>query len=177
MILLFAAYPFTWASAMFYHVAYAVGKVRTFNLCTLATGLSQLAGMVYFVFVRDMGAVGAALGMSGGFIIAQVLVMWPYGLKLVRGSWGHFIGQTLLPGLVPFAVALVACGIYSHLFPIRSWTGLGLGSLTSALIYLATLYGTCMRPEDRDLAQRAWRKIATRLSGNDKSGRNRRPKS
>ena len=168
MILLFAAYPFTWASAMFYHVAYAVGKVRTFNLCTLATGLAQLAGMIYFVFVRDMGAVGAALGMSGGFIVAQVLVMWPYGLKLVRGSWGHFIGQTLLPGLVPFAVSLVACGIYSHFFPIRSWTGLGLGSLASALIYLATLHGTCMRPEDRDLTQRAWRKIVTRLSGNDK---------
>ena len=115
--------------------------------------------------------------MSGGFTIAQVLVMWPQGLKLVRGSWSHFIRQTLLPGFAPFAVALVACGIYAHFFPIRNWTGLGLGSLTSALIYLATLYGTCMRPEDRDLAQRAWRKIAARLSRDDKAGRNRRPKS
>lgn len=160
MILLFAAYPFTWASAMFYHVAYAVGQVRTFNLCTLATGLAQLGGMVYFVFARDMGAIGAALGMSAGFIAAQLLVMWPYGLKLVQGSWGRFAAQTLLPGLAPFAVALLACAIYAHFLPIRSWAGVGLGSLVSALVYVATLYGACMRPEDRDLARRAWRKIA-----------------
>lgn len=165
MILVLGAYPFTWASAMFYQIAYAVGRIRAFNLCSILLGVIPLAGMWYFVVLRDMGATGAAIGMGGGYALVHLAVMWPFGLWLVQGSWSVFLRRTLVPGLAPFAAALLACLAFGQLVGVGSWTGFLAGCGLSVVVYCATLFGLCLDAGDRDLMRRAWRKIGTRLRG------------
>jgi O-antigen/teichoic acid export membrane protein len=162
MVLILGAYPFTWASGMFYQIAYAVGRIRAFNIYSLFLGVVALAAMWYFVVVREMGAIGAAAGLGGGYAVVHLLIMWPFGLRLVQGRWRDFLTRTLLPGLGPFAAALAACYLYGRLVPIDSWAAFIGGCATSAAIYVMVLGGACLKPEDKTLLRRAWRRIARR---------------
>lgn len=165
MMMLLGIYPFVWASGMFYEVAYSVGRIRSFNICIMILSLLALASMWYLVAVQEMGALGAAIGLAGSYAVVQLFVMWPAGLWLVKGKWTVFLGQTLLRGVAPFAVAAAGCWIYASVMPISSWTGFFIGSAVSTVLYLATLFGMCLNPDDRVLVGRAYNKIRKRLSG------------
>lgn len=165
MLLLLGVYPLTWASGMFYEIAYAIGRIRAFNLCTMLLSLVAAGGMAYFVIVRDMGALGAALGLSGAYAFVYLFVMWPVGLWLVKGKWSVFVRQTLTPGLAPFAAACLACVLFTQALPIDSWGKFFAGSGLSALVYVAVLFIMCLDPDDRKLVARARKKISSRISG------------
>lgn len=159
MVLLFAAYPFNWAAAMFYQIAYAIGRIRAYNVCSIALAVSAIVFMYYFVAIREMGAVGAALGMATGFGVAQILVIWPFGLRLIQGSWAFFLRRTLLPGLAPFAVTLAVCSLYGLAVPIDNWLRFAIGCLISAVVYIAILVGFCLDETDKGMVLRLVRRI------------------
>ncbi len=163
MVLVLGAYPFTWASAMFYQIAYAVGRIKTFNLCILFLAGVALVAMWYFVAVRNMGAIGAALGLGGAYALVHLLIMWPWGLWLVRGRWSRFLRTTVLPGILPFAAAMLACWFYVWTVPIDSWPRFFSGCGLSALVYAAVLFGLALQDGDRALIGRAAAKIRKRL--------------
>ena len=165
MIVLLATYPFTWASGMFYEIAYSVGRIKAFNLCLLMLSLTALAGMWYFVVMRDMGAMGASLGLGAAHVLVYLFVMWPTGLWLVKGAWSVFIRKALVPGLAPFATAIFACLAYAEAFPISGWLGFFAGCGLSMLIYVFVLVAICLDDTDRKLVKRAGQKIRARLSG------------
>lgn len=166
MLLLLGVYPVIWASGMFYEIAYAIGRIRAFNICLMVLSLTALVGMWYFVVVRDMGALGAALGLSGAYVLVYLFLMWPIGLWLVRGKWSVFIMKTLLPGLGPFAAACLGCLIYSEIFSIDDWGKFFLGCGLSAFVYVGVLFTMCINQNDRKLLERARRKIGNRLKKN-----------
>ena len=159
MIILLAMYPFVWASGMFYQIAYATGKIRSYNITSIGLALTASAAMYYFVAIADLGAMGAAYGMAVGFIGTQVLVIWPMGLRLIKGQWGIFLRKTIVPGLVPFIAALLACALYRHLLEINTWTLFGAGCILSAIVYLLMLYLFCLDDEDREIIQKLRRKV------------------
>ncbi|MEM6480280.1 MAG: oligosaccharide flippase family protein [Pseudomonadota bacterium] len=165
MIILLSAYPFTWASGMFYEVAYSVGRIKTFNICLMILSAVAVAAMSYLVIGREMGAIGAALGLGGAQVAVYFLIMWPAGLRLVDGSWSVFLRQTLLPGLAPFGAAMLGCLLYAQAYPITSWLGFFTGAGVSVLIYVGMLVSTCLDPVDRDLLARGRHKIKSRLFG------------
>jgi len=162
MVILLAVYPFHWSSAMFYQIAYAIGRIKMFNICSVFMALIALAAITLFVVVLEMGALGAALGMFVGFGLAQVGIIWPFGLKLIEGSWRLFFTRTLLPGLAPGVVAVAACLIFGWMWPVTSWLILGAGALLSAVVYVIVLAGFCFDARDKEMAQKAMAKI-TRL--------------
>lgn len=164
MVLTLAAYPFIWANAMFYQIAYAIGRISAFNMFSMLLGPSSFAAMWYFVVIRDMGAIGAALGLGSAAALVQLLVLWPAGLRLVRGSWRAFVRRTLLPGLLPFGVALAACTVFGAIVTIDSWARFFAGCMMSALVYLAVMM-LSLRPEDRALVARARARIRARRTG------------
>ena len=163
MILVLGAYPLTWASAMFYQIAYAVGRIRSFNVCSVFLGVITLGSIWYFVAVRDMGATGAAIGLGAGYGLTHLIIIWPFGLRLVGGSWSVFLLRTLLPGVTPFAAALAICFLYGWFLPIDSWAIFFAGCALSALLYVAVLFGVCLSPQDKRLVSRAYKKIIRRL--------------
>ena len=171
MATLLAIYPFTWASAMYYRIAYAIGRIKAYNIYSVALSVAALAGMYLFVAVLDMGAVGAAYGLAAGFILANLTIIWPMGLRLVHGNWATFIRATLLPGLLPFLAALAACWTFGRAVDIDSWLRFGLGCLLSAVVYSAVLLAACLDKDDTALLARLLAKLRRKLSGrgaNDK---------
>lgn len=171
MATLLAIYPFTWASAMYYRIAYAIGRIKAYNIYSVALSIAALAGMYLFVAVLDMGAIGAAYGLAAGFILANLCLIWPMGLRLVHGNWATFIRSTLLPGLVPFVAALAACWIFGRLVDIDTWLRFGLGCLLSAVVYGAVLLAACLDKDDRAMLAQLLAKLRRKLSGrgaNDK---------
>lgn len=162
MLLLLASYPFNWASAMFYQIAYATGRIRAYNICSIALAITAMAGMYYLVAVRDMGAIGAAWGMAGGFGLAQLVIIWPFGLRLVHGSWRRFLRSTLLPGMAPFLAALLACWLFELVLPVDSWLRFFMGCGISALVYLGVLLGLCLDLSERQTMHQMLRRITQR---------------
>ena len=149
MIVLLIIYPFHWASAMFYQIAYATEKIQAFNVTSIGLALTAGAAMYYFVALRDMGAVGAAYGMATGFILTQVLLIWPMGLRLVKGSWKVFILRTIIPGAIPFLGAVVLCTLYGQVLGVDSWLKFFGGCGVSAIGYIAILIVFCLGADDR----------------------------
>jgi O-antigen/teichoic acid export membrane protein len=163
MIVLLGIYPCVWASAMFFQVVFAMGKVREFYLCDLVIQLVTLGALYYLVVARGMGAPGAALalGLTSGLL--HMVLIWPMGLASVGGRWKNFARQTLLPGLVPFAASVaVACGL-REVFEPNSWFSLGAACAGSVAAYLLVMFTFCLDPFDRSLVARGVAKVRARF--------------
>lgn len=158
IVALLAAYPVVWASAMFYRISHAIGRVGRYYVCDVVVQCSILAAMYGAVAWGDAGAAGAALAVVITDVSLHLLLVWPLGLRLVKGRWSDFLNRTVLPGLLPFAAALLfGLGVEALLAP-RSWTTLGLAALGMAAAYLATLVLFCLDAPDRELLTRSTRR-------------------
>jgi hypothetical protein len=154
MIALLGVYPFLWASAMFFQVAHAIGKIGAYYICDIVIQSVTLLVLFYAVANRGLGAPGAAMSIAlvGG--ILHVFLIWPMGLRLVKGQWNLFLRQTFVPGVLPFAWACVACYVFSRVFETRSWPMIALACAVAALVYLLVLLRFCLDGVDRDLFAR-----------------------
>lgn len=163
MITLLLLYPFNWASAMFYQIAYAIGRIRAYNITSVALSIVALIGMYVFIVKLGMGAMGAAYGLTGGFILVQLVLIWPMGLRLVKGSHVVFLRETLVPGLIPFLAALGGCWVFAEIVEVNSWVRFGIGCIVSAIVYVVILSASCLNPEDRALAARAVKTVRRKI--------------
>jgi hypothetical protein len=154
MFALLGVYPFLWASAMFFHVAHAIGKIGAYYICDIIIQVVTLLALFYAVKYRGLGAPGAAMSIAlvGG--ILHVLLIWPMGLRLVKGRWDLFLRQTFLPGIFPFASACAACYGFGLFFDVDSWFMISLGSAIGLSAYFAVAILFCFDSLDRTLAVR-----------------------
>lgn len=164
MLALLASYPFQYASAMYYRVAHAIGRVGRFHACFLALQLVAVAAVGYAVVLRGAGAVGAAAALGLVFGLLHVLWIWPLGLLLVNGRWRDFASETLARGLAPFVAALGASLLLARWIAGDSWWSLGLAAGVALLVYLATLRLWCLDALDRELLGRLRSKLGARLA-------------
>jgi O-antigen/teichoic acid export membrane protein len=163
IFLILGIYPFLWASAMFFQVAHAMGKVRTYYICDILIQILAMAGLLYAVAYRGLGAWGAAMALALAHGGIHLLLVWPAGLSLVGGTWKSFARQTLVPGLLPFAAALAACYSFRSLIEVNSWLMVGLGSLISLAFYSVVLLLFCLDPLDKGLVGRASIRLTSKL--------------
>jgi hypothetical protein len=159
IVWLLAVYPFLWASAMFFQVAHAIGKVGAYYICDIVVQAVTFGAMFYAIAYRGLGATGAAMamGLAGGAL--HVFLIWPMGLRLVNGRWDRFVRQTLLPGVVPFASAFAACHAFAMFIPMNSWLMIGFGSSVAFSVYVAVMLMFCLDSVDRDLLGRLVQRI------------------
>jgi O-antigen/teichoic acid export membrane protein len=151
---LFGAYPFLWASAMFYQVAHAIGKIGAYYICDIVVQLVTLAALFFTVVYHKLGAAGAGMsvGMAGAFV--HIVLIWPMGLRLVGGTWRSFLRQTVAPGMAPFAIASSVCVLFANFFNVDSWLRCGLAAFASGLVYLAVLGGFCLDSLDLQILRK-----------------------
>ena len=161
LVPLLAVYPLAWASAMFYRIAHAIGRIGAYYVCDLVVQGVTLLALLYAVVVRGLGAPGAALAIAGTSGVLHVVLVWPMGLRLIRGRWSLFLRQTLLPGTVPAVAAAGACLLFRQAVPLDNWWRIGAGSLLAGLVYVAVLLAFCLAPPDRALLAR----VLTRFRG------------
>jgi O-antigen/teichoic acid export membrane protein len=167
MFAMLAVYPCLWASAMLFHIAHAIGKIGAYYVCDIVIQVLTLLAMFFAVGHLGLAAPGAAIAMALVSGLLHVVLVWPMGLRLVKGRWDLFIRQTLLPGLLPFAAALVACGVFNASVDLNSWTLIGLGSALALAVYVAVLLRFCLDSTDHDLVNRLVGKMkgASTVSG------------
>jgi O-antigen/teichoic acid export membrane protein len=154
-----AVYPFLWASAMFFQVAHAIGKIGAYYICDIAVQVVSVGAMFYAVAVCDLGAPGAAVAMNVATAALHIILIWPMGLRLVRGRWLRFFRQTILPGMFPFAVAFGTCSLFGAFLEMDSWIKIGLASAVSMALYGAVLLLFCLDSLDRSLLSRLVDKV------------------
>lgn len=165
-------YPLVWASAMFYQTAYAVGRIGAFNICSLVLTAATVLLLLLLVPGLGLGAAGAGLALALAFGLTHLLMIWPLGLRLVRGSWGAFLRRTLVPGSAPFAAGLAAGLAVRALVPPADWGSLALGAGAALLAYGVAL-PACLDAEDRALARRALARLRRRAGGGPGNGPDR----
>jgi O-antigen/teichoic acid export membrane protein len=159
LIGILGVYPLTWASGMFYVVAYATGRIEAFNICALLLSVVLLALLVVFVAWQGMGALGAAWAFGLSFGLVHLLVIWPLGLRMVKGTWGDFLWLTLVPGIAP-ALAATAVGLlFEAVVPITSWAAFIAAANLTLLAYAGTIALFCKDPKDRELLARLGAKL------------------
>jgi O-antigen/teichoic acid export membrane protein len=151
MAVLLGVYPCLWASAMFFQVVYAMGRVREFYVCDLIIQGVTLVALFYLVVMCRMGAFGAALALGLTSGVLHMLIIWPKGLASVGGQWSTFVRLTLLPGLLPFGMALTAAYGFRFLFEINSWLMVAGATLLVVAVYGMALLFFCLDGMDRRL--------------------------
>lgn len=159
MCAILASYPFQFASAMYYRVAHAIGRIGAFHSYFLLLQLVSIVAIFYAVAVRGLGAVGAALAIGLVQAVLHLVLIWPLGLRLVDGRWGEFAKQTIVRGMLPFGVALALCLLLARYVVVDTWWTLAAVSGCAALAYAASLVACCLDAFDRSLLERALQRV------------------
>lgn len=155
----FLRYPFTYASAMYYRLAHAAGKVRTYYICdAILQGVIILA-MYYVLRFGGGGAIQAAWCACIAQSIFHLLVIWPLGLRFIEGRWPDFIKKTLVPGYLPVVFSTMFCFALKSTLVADNWpTMIGIFA-AGMLINMATIGVVSLYTDDRSV----FRKIKDKL--------------
>jgi hypothetical protein len=157
-------YPAIWASAMYYRVAYAIGRIVQYNITALILSISMAGCTYYLIAIEEMGAPGAALGIAVPNVVIHLFLIWPMGIRSVGGTWAKFFRQAVIPGCAPFLAAIGACLAFGELLFTPDWTSMMLASAVSAITYVSVLLACCLAAEDKDLLRRAFAKLRRAVS-------------
>lgn len=149
MAVFLGRFPLIFCNAMFYHVAHASARIGAYYITEVVIQIGTLAALYVAIVNQGMGAIGAAVAISVAGTGLQILLTWPLGLRLVNRGWMEFMSKTLVPGLLPFAVAAGFCLGFRSLFELDSWLMIGAGFLCSTLIYAQVIWMFGLDSEDR----------------------------
>ena len=164
MLVSFALYPIGYGSLLRPAIAHAMGRVRENNLIVLLMAAVNVSATVYFVCFLRWGAVGSALGTFIGQFTMVPLLVWPFGLRLVKATWREFLGETLGPGLAPAAVCGALLVALKLAIDPSTWLMLAVCAALGMLVYGAVTVLFCLFPVDRDLLLQLWGRVAVRVS-------------
>jgi O-antigen/teichoic acid export membrane protein len=150
MVLTLAALPLAGGAWLIWQVANATGRVRGTGLYVLVTQPLIIALSFHAVKVLGWGASGVALSSFVVSAVANVLLLWPLGLKLADVQFGTWVRRTLIPGLTPGCMAAVVWAALPVVVTLGTWPRLGLCILAGSLCYGIVLLGLCLEPQDKE---------------------------
>jgi O-antigen/teichoic acid export membrane protein len=153
MILLLLGVPLTTSVSIYGQIAQARGVIRSFAILTVVGQLGNLVLTLLLVGPFAMGAVGSAAATLISYAVINPFFIWPLALRSLRISWGRFLYQSFLPGLLPAVVAGCAGFVLGQLVgPSNLWRVV-VGAPTCMLTYCVGLL-LALQPADRaDLAR------------------------
>jgi O-antigen/teichoic acid export membrane protein len=160
-------YPVLWASAMFYRVAHAMGKVRNYYLIDVLIQVTILAVLAGLAWDRRLTAGETAIAIAVVQAVLYLLLCWPIGLRQVQGEWKLFFNRTLIPGLLPFGAALLLCLLGRAVLSVDSWWRLGAVSAIALVGYVTVLLVCCLDAQDRQLVARLVRRVQGKFGRNE----------
>jgi O-antigen/teichoic acid export membrane protein len=152
MVLLLARYWTDMPICLIGQVAYAMNRMRTLALLTIASSVSNLAVTIYFVHSLQMGAVGSALGTLISAMIWSVCVMWAFSLRLLQLKFSPWFRAVLWRGVLPSAVAGFFALGWQHWIKPDNIPSLLLAGILTTSIYVISILLLCLDDkEDRQL--------------------------
>jgi O-antigen/teichoic acid export membrane protein len=171
MALTLARYPFLFATAMFYRVSQASGRVSAFYRGQIVVELASL-GSIYAACRLGTGAVGVSVAIFAAESAMTVLLIWPIGLRFVDGRWSDLVRKVLVPGLIPFAVACFVCLCADQAFENDSWLSILATSAIAGCAYIVAMW-YCLDDLDHQFFVRASKTVQSKLA-HTKFGRGNR---
>lgn len=147
--LLVASYPFLFSEVILPKLAMARAQVKPYSIGAIVSSIATVALMVYTVGVLQLGAVGVALSCFLGCAISRLVFFWPLGCKLAHVSMRRFLGEVIIPGLLPAVVAMPCWLALKWYRPPSSWAELIAFSLAGQAVYLLVLFTACLQPVER----------------------------
>lgn len=175
MIGILGSYPFIWGSAMYFRVSHAIGKVRGYYMTYVVLQVGILGALYFAVAERHLGAAGAGAAIGISSVVLHVLLIWPMGLRLVNGRWSSFLLQTLLPGILPFAAALVAGLAIGFSIDMTSWLHVALGSAVTLVVYVTVMLCFSLDSYDRSVLARVVKRVRDVFTRNSPMVRSQAP--
>ena len=157
-------YPLVYAAEMLYRITQATARVQAYFIVLIFTGLCKVVLSLTLVWQYGMGAIGAALSSLLVVLVAELVFIWPMGIRMLDLSLGRFARETLFPGWAPAALALVFCFAVKSVVAELSWLVLGAEITSTVFIYLVAIF-FFLRSEDREDLARILRRVRMRGTG------------
>ena len=164
MMITLGVYPVIWASAMFYQISHASGKVGTYYRCEILSVVLMIVAAFITVKYFGTGAVGAAGAIALSTVVVHFARIYPLGLRQVGGDWNRFLRVTVIPGTAPLLSALITCFIFRSLWDLNSYLIMFLGGALATIVYVGVLLALCLDQQDKELLGKVLNKARSLLS-------------
>jgi O-antigen/teichoic acid export membrane protein len=150
MLLLLSGFPLGYGNVMMPKIAPAMAQIRPWALRAALTHGANLGLTFYFVGALHMGAVGSAAATLTVGIIAQPLLNWPLGRRLVGASFSSWLRESVWPGFLPaLAGAATWLGLDVLVRP-GSWLALGACAAAGWVVYATVLVLFALQAPERE---------------------------
>jgi len=120
VLITLCSYFLTYPRFLLPKLAIASGKLGKYMTIVALLQATNLAITLLLVCVFEWGAIGSATAMLASNLIVDPLFLWPYGLKLVGGTWTEYVREVFLFGLKPFGCSLAVGLLYRATIPLTS---------------------------------------------------------
>ena len=158
--LLLACLPFTFVNVMMWKVAEAKAEMRAVAWRSLTNQVLNLSLTLYLVGRLGMGATGAALSSLIIAAVANPVLNYPIGLKLVGVSFKRWAKETVWLGIAPGMGSAVICLGLRMFFQPTAWASLGAFTALACGVYAFILAFYCFG----DYEQEGLRKLIDHIS-------------
>lgn len=154
VIAFFLRYPISYASAMYYRISHATGKVRTYYLMDMGSQFLLVSTFYVSLKYGDGGVVAAMWWVCAVQSAYHMFVAWPLGLRLINGNWPEFFQTTIVPGMLPVVVSVAYClALRSFVVP-NSWPEMFFACVSGTIVNFSAIVLVACKSSDRHLAQR-----------------------
>jgi len=140
MLLLLGWYPIFYGNVLHTELAKAQIRMRSLAIRDVISASCNLMLTVILVGYYQMGAIGAAAATFVTHGLGSMLLLWPFGMRMVGAAWSEVRQDILLPGLAPFLIAMVTMEGTAVVFPVQSWLILGLNVAIGSCVYLVIVW-------------------------------------
>ncbi|MES9903805.1 MAG: polysaccharide biosynthesis C-terminal domain-containing protein, partial [Sedimenticola sp.] len=140
MFLLLACYPVIYGNILYTSLANAKIRMRSLAIREAVSAVVNLMLTLLLVGHFQMGAVGAATATFIVYGLGSILLFWPFGKGMVDATWREVWTDILLPGIMPFATAVVVMLLLASYYSVTSWIALVVNSVLGSIIYFVVLW-------------------------------------
>lgn len=140
LFLLLACYPIVSGNILLRTLASAKIRMRSLAIREAISAVLNLSLTLVLVGYYQMGAIGAAIATFTVYGLGSILLFWPFGKGMVKATWSEIGRDVFLPGLIPFAVALLVMHLLDMSYPAESWIAIAVNAMFGALVYLVTVW-------------------------------------
>ncbi len=149
LMLLLVLYPIFYGMILTPSLANARGEVGAWTRRTIIRESANLAGTLFLVGYLKLGAAGSAFSTALMLVIFQPLLIYPLALRFAETDWSTWASKTLLPGLAPAALSLLAGFMARQCFASHTWLSIAICCAVMEAAYCLALFVFCLDRKEK----------------------------
>lgn len=130
------------------NILQARNQMKFRSLCYVV--IAGLSLVLQVVLAKLMGPIGCAIAIGGALLLGQGLVMNIYYQRVQRLDIIKFWREILKMAIAPLAITIISLYILKY-YHIESWSGLMIGIISFAMVYMPLFWVFSMNNYERSL--------------------------